>query len=74
LKNEKELIKKAIRVGMHYGENRGKVKFKATDSVNDKMEYRYCLLVHDQMVAPLAPDQVSMLTMKHKASTVGFKT
>jgi|TARA_B110000285_G_scaffold222946_1_gene277757 hypothetical protein len=66
LKNEKELLKKAIRVGMHYGENRGVVKFEATDSASDKIEYLYRLLVHDKMIVPLAPDQVSMLTMKHK--------
>jgi hypothetical protein len=66
LKNEKELLKKAIRVGMLYGENRGVVKFEATDSANDKIEYLYRLLVHDKMIVPLAPDQLSMLTMKHK--------
>lgn len=66
LKNEKELLKKAIRVGMQYGENRGVVKFEATDSANDKIEYLYRLLVHDKMIVPLAQDQVSMVTMKHK--------
>jgi hypothetical protein len=66
LKNEKELLKKAIRVGMLYGENRGVVKFEATDSASDKIEYLYRLLVHDKMIVPLAPDQLSMLTMKHK--------
>lgn len=66
LKNEKELLKTAIRVGMKYGENRGVVKFEATDSANDKVEYLYRLLVHDKMIVPLAQDQVSMVTMKHK--------
>ena len=66
LKNEKELLKKAIRVGMQYGENRGVVKFEATDSANDKIEYLYRLLVHDKMIVPLPQDQVSMVTMKHK--------
>lgn len=66
LKNEKELLKKAIRVGMKYGENRGVVKFEATDSANEKIEYLYRLLVHDKMIVPLPPDKVSMITMKHK--------
>ena len=66
LKNEKELLKKAIRVGMQYGENRGVVKFEATDSANDKIEFLYRLLVHDKMIVPLPQDQVSMVTMKHK--------
>ena len=66
LKDEKELLKKAIRVGMRYGENRGVVKFDATDSANDKIEFIYRLMVHDKLIVPLAPDQVSMVTMKHK--------
>jgi hypothetical protein len=66
LKNEKEMLKKAIRVGMKYGENRGVVKFEATDSANEKIEYIYRLLVHDKMIVPLPQDQVSMVTMKHK--------
>ena len=35
LKNEKELIKKAIVEGMKYGEERGVVEFEATDSAAD---------------------------------------
>lgn len=66
LKNEKEMLKKAIRVGMRYAENRGVVKFEATDSANDKAEYLYKLLVHDKLIVPLPPEQTSMVTMKHK--------
>ena len=66
LKNEKELLKKAIRVGMRYAENRGVAKFEATDSANDKAEYLYKLLVHDKLIVPLPQEQTSMLTMKHK--------
>jgi len=66
LKNEKELFKKAIRIGMRYAENRGVVKFEATDSGNDKAEYLYKLLVHDKLIVPLPQEQVSMVTMKHK--------
>jgi len=66
LKNEKEMLKKALRIGMSYAEKRGVVKFEATDSANDKAEYLYRLLVHDKLIVPLPQEQVSMVTMKHK--------
>ena len=66
LKKEKELLKKAIRVGMRYGENRGVVKFDPDDSANDKIEFIYRLLVHDKLISPLPQEQVSQPTMKHK--------
>lgn len=66
LKNEKELLKKAIRVGMRYAENRGVVKFDPTDSANDKIEYIYRLLVHDKLIVPLPQEQLSLVSMKHK--------
>lgn len=66
LKNEAELVKKAIRVGMIYAEKRGVVKFDVTDSANEKIEYLYRLLVHDKLIQPLAKDQLSLPNMKHK--------
>jgi len=66
LKNEKELVKKAIAEGMKYGEERGVVKFEPTDSASEKIEYIYRLLVHDKKIQPLPQDKVSQLTMKHK--------
>jgi len=66
LKNEKEMFKKAIRIGVRYAENRGVVKFEATDSADDKAEYLYRLLVHDKLIVPLPQEQVSLVTMKHK--------
>lgn len=66
LKNEAELVKKAIRVGMLYAEKRGVVKFEATDSASEKIEYLYKLLVHDKLIQPLAKDQAGMPGMKHK--------
>ena len=66
LKNEKELVKKAIAAGMKYGEKRGVVEFEATDSANDKIEYIYRLLVHDKLIQPVPQDQISILTMRHK--------
>ena len=66
LKNEAELLKLAIQVGMFYAERRGAVRFEATDSSGDKIEYIYRLLVHDQQIQPLAKDQLSIPNMKHK--------
>jgi hypothetical protein len=66
LKNEKELVKLAIAEGVKYGENRGVVEFEATDSANEKIEYIYRLLVHDQVIQPIPEDQISQKSMKHK--------
>ncbi|NNF68071.1 MAG: DUF5062 family protein [Gammaproteobacteria bacterium] len=66
LKNEKELVKKAIAEGMKYGEQRGVVEFEPTDSAADKIEYIYRLLVHDKIIQPVPQDQISLPVMKHK--------
>nr|CAA6828432.1 MAG: DUF5062 domain-containing protein [uncultured Thiotrichaceae bacterium] len=66
LKNEKELLKKAIAEGMKYGEERGVVEFEATDSAADKIEYIYRLLVHDKIIQPLPNDKLSLPAMKHR--------
>ncbi len=66
LKHEAELLKEAIRAGMEYGESRGVVEFEATDSANEKIEYIYRLLVHDQLIQPLARSDLSLPNMKHK--------
>ena len=66
LKNEKELVKKAIALGVAYGEKRGVVEFEATDSANDKLEYIYRLLVHDKLILPLPAEQVSQKAIRHR--------
>ncbi|MDA0788142.1 MAG: DUF5062 family protein [Proteobacteria bacterium] len=66
LENEGELLKEAIRLGTTYGEKRGVVEFEATDSAHDKIEYIYRLLVHDQLIQPLAKIEVSQKAMAHK--------
>ena len=66
LKNEKELVRKAIEEGVKYGEKRGVVEFEATDSTNAKIEYIYRLLVHDNVIQPIPEDQVSQQSMRHK--------
>ena len=66
LKNEKELVRKAIELGVAYGEKRGVVEFEATDSAADKAMYIYRLLVHDNVIQPLPEDQVSQKSVQHK--------
>lgn len=66
LKNEKELVKKAIAAGMKYGEDRGVVEFEPTDSQTEKIEYIYRLLVHDKIIQPVPQEQISQLAMKHR--------
>ncbi len=73
LKNEKELVKKAITEGMKYGEERGVVEFEPTDSANEKIEYIYRLLVHDKIIQPIPQDQISQLSMKHKLAIWALK-
>jgi predicted transcriptional regulator len=66
LKHEAELLKEAIRVGAVYAQKRGVGQFEADDSAKVKIEYLYKLLVHDQLIQPLAKDQISEPNMKHK--------
>jgi hypothetical protein len=66
LKNEKEMLKKAIVEGVKYGEKRGVVEFESTDSANEKIEYIYRLLVHDKVIQPIPQDQISQKSMMHK--------
>ena len=66
LKNEKEMVKKAIAEGVKYGEKRGVVEFEATDSVDEKLLYIYRLLVHDKVIQPIPEDQVSQKSLRHK--------
>ncbi len=66
VKNEKEMVKKAIAEGMKYGEQRGVVEFEPTDSASEKILYIYRLLVHDKVIQPIPEDQVSQKSMMHK--------
>lgn len=66
LKNENELVKKAILEGVKYGEARGVVEFEPTDSAAEKILYIYRLLVHDKVIQPMPEDQVSQKSMRHK--------
>jgi len=73
LKDEAELIKEALKMGMAYGEKRGVVEFEATDSQDEKIEFVYRLLVHDNLIQPLAKQDVSLPNMKHKLARWGAK-
>ncbi len=66
IKNEAELVKRAIVVGVKYAEARGAVEFEATDSANVKVQYIYRLLVHDKLIQPIPEDQISQPAMRHK--------
>jgi hypothetical protein len=66
IKNEAELVKLALRVGMNYAEKTGAAKFDDTDSRKDKLEYVYRLLVHDKALQPLPKSDESQVNIKHK--------
>ena len=66
LKHEAELVKEAVRAGMVYGEERGAVKFEPTDSLNERIEYIYRLLVHDKIITAMPEEQVSQQSMRHR--------
>ncbi len=66
LKNEAQLLKKAIEVAENYAINRGYSGFSVTNSAKDKIECIYRLLVNDQLLQPLALDQENGVNMKHK--------
>ncbi len=66
LKNEKALLKEALRIVMTDAVKRGVVEFEATDPQNLKIEYAYRLLVHDKKISPLPPDQLTIPKMKHR--------
>ena len=66
IKNEIQLLKKAVEVAEKYGKNRGFAAFPATTSANEKVECSYRLLVNDKLITPLATDQETIPNMKHK--------
>jgi len=66
LKNEAELLKKAILIGEKYAINRGYKSFAANNAAKDKVESLYRLLVNDKLIQPLAVDSEDQPHMKHK--------
>ena len=66
IKNEKELLHEAIRIGTAYFEKRGAGKFDPDDHADIKVRAIYTLLVKDNLIQPLAKNQEDVLHMKHK--------
>jgi hypothetical protein len=66
LKNEGELLKKAVEVGEKYAINRGYKGFSNTNAAKEKIESLYRLLVNDKLIQPLAVDSEDLASMKHK--------
>lgn len=66
LKNEKELVKKALEIGLAYVASRGTAEFEQGDSANDKLLYIYRLLVHDRLLQPIPEEQVSQKSIRHR--------
>lgn len=66
LRNEKALLKEALRIVMDDAVRRGIVEFEPTDSHDLKIQYVYRLLVHDQKITPLPKDQLDLPHIKHR--------
>ncbi|WP_298439686.1 DUF5062 family protein [uncultured Ferrimonas sp.] len=66
LKNEKELLKKAMEIGQAYAVKSGYSSFSGTDSADDKVEAVYRLLVHDKLLTPLPEDQESSQNFRRR--------
>jgi hypothetical protein len=66
VRNESQLVKEALRVGLVYAEKRGAAEFENTDSSRAKVEFVYRLLVHDKLIQPVPSNQESEPMMKHK--------
>lgn len=65
-KNEKALLKEALRMVMDDAVRRGIAEFEPTDSASLKIEYAYRLLVHDKAIIPLPEQQRTLPNMKHR--------
>lgn len=66
LKNENDLLKEALRVGVRYFESRGAGKFEPTDHIDIKIRAIYLLLVKDKVIQPLATNDENLINMRHK--------
>lgn len=66
IKNQNQLLKKALEVGEKYALNRGYQHFNATDSHKQKIEAIYRLLVQDKLIQPIPDAQENELNFKHK--------
>ncbi|MGL5360079.1 MAG: DUF5062 family protein [Shewanella sp.] len=65
-KNEAQLLKFALEIGLGYAKKRGFDEFARGVSPKDKVECIYRLLVTDNLIQPLAKDKEDGPNMKHK--------
>ena len=66
VKNQNDLLRKALEVGEIYAKKRGYKSFGATDSHKHKIEAIYRLLVNDRLIQPLPEDQENELNFKNR--------
>ena len=66
IKNERELLHEAIRIGSAYFEKRGAGKIEQDDHADMKVRAIYALLVKDKLIQPLAKKHEDVQRMKHK--------
>lgn len=66
VKNESQLLKKALDIGLKYAQQRGYSSLEQGTSSKDKVEIVYRLLVQDKQITPLATHQEDGPNMKHK--------
>ncbi|WP_300480749.1 DUF5062 family protein [Shewanella sp.] len=65
-KNEAQILKFAMEIGIGYAKKRGYADFDKDISPKDKVECIYRLLVTDNLIQPLAKDKEDGPNMKHK--------
>ena len=73
LKNETLLLKKALEIGAVYADKRGYGEIEQHDSAKLKVEFLYRVLVEDNLIQPLAKDQISDPNMRRKLALWLFK-
>ena len=65
-KNEAQILKFAMEIGVGYAKKRGYADFDKGISPKDKVACIYRLLVTDNLIQPLAKDKEDGPNMKHK--------
>ncbi len=66
VKNQNDLLRKALEVGEIYAKKRGYKAFGPTDSHKHKIEAIYRLLVNDRLIQPLPEQQENELNFKNR--------
>ena len=66
IKNQNDLLRKALEVGELYAKKRGYKAFGPTDSHKQKIEAIYRLLVNDRLIQPLPEPQENELNFKNR--------